>query len=104
MQLFKLKKARRISVLACLCLMLMVTGAMAFTAPASGDFMYDLWDIGVNSILKGPIGFVGAMMAFVLAAILGMRQMVVPAVGTILAGVFLLKADSMITALGALIC
>ena len=84
-------------------LVLMAASAFAFTAPASGDFMYDLYDIGVNSILNGPIGFVGAILAFVAAAVLAIRQMILPAAGTVLAGVFLLKASSLITGLGALI-
>lgn len=93
---------KKIALLTSLMVMFAVS-AMAFTTPASTDFMYDLYDIGVNSILNGPIGFVGAILAFVAAAILAIRQMVLPAAGTILAGVFLLKADSLITGLGALI-
>ena len=84
-------------------MVLVATSAFAFSTPASGDFMYDLYDIGVNDILNGPIGFVGAILAFVAAAILAIRQMVLPAAGTILAGVFLLKASSLITGLGAMI-
>ena len=85
-------------------LMVAVAGsALAFNAPASGDFMYELYDVAVNRILTGPIGFVGAIMAFVAAAVLAIRQMVLPAVGTILAGVFLLKSNTLIDGLGALI-
>ena len=85
-------------------LMVAVAGtAMAFTAPVATDFMYDLYDVAVNDILTGPIGFVGAIMAFVAAAVLAIRQMVLPAVGTILAGVFLLKADTLVAGLGAMI-
>lgn len=96
-------KGKKIALLATLALVLLATSAMAFTAPVAGDFMFDLYDIAVNNILQGPIGFVGAIMAFVLAAILGMRQMIMPAVGTLLAGVFLLQADTIITALGAVV-
>ena len=73
--------------------MLMV--AVAGTAMAS-------WRASA-SVYVGPIGFVGAIMAFVAAAVLAIRQMVLPAVGTILAGVFLLKADTLVAGLGAMI-
>ncbi|WP_429885532.1 hypothetical protein [Geoalkalibacter halelectricus] len=84
-------------------MLLIAASAMAFTAPAEGDFMYDLYRIGVEEILQGPIGFLGAILACVASAIMAIRQMILPAVGTFLAGVFLLKSDAMITGLGALI-
>lgn len=36
-------------------------GAIAVTAPAAGAFGYDLYDVTVNDILKGPVGFVGGV-------------------------------------------
>ncbi|WP_305045022.1 hypothetical protein [Geoalkalibacter sp.] len=94
---------RLVILLSMVSLLLLAATAMAFNAPAQGDFAFDLYDIAVNDVLKGPIGFVGAILAFVTAAVLAIRQMIVPAVGTVLGGVFLLKADALITGLGALI-
>lgn len=82
---------------------LMAGNALAFTAPASGTFAYDIYDVGVNQILKGPIGFVGGVGAMVAAGVMAIRQMLLPAAATVLGGAFLLKADSVVSTLGALI-
>ena len=34
---------------------------LAWTTPSSGSFLYDAYDIAVNKILKGPVGFIGGM-------------------------------------------
>ena len=64
---------------------------------------YDLYDIGVNQILLGPIGFIAGVACMVFAAILAIRQMILPAAGVVLGGAFLLKADSVVQTIGALI-
>lgn len=78
--------------------------AMAMTVPAAGSFAYDLYDIGVNQILLGPIGFIAGVACMVFAAILAIRQMILPAAGVVLGGAFLLKADSVVQTIGAVIC
>lgn len=83
---------------------LMASQAMALSAPGSGTFAYDLYDIGINQILKGPIGFVAGVACMVLAAVLAVRQMHLPAVCCVLGGAFLLKADSVVETIGAVIC
>ncbi len=40
----------------------------------------------------------------VFAAILAIRQMILPAAGVVLGGAFLLKADSVVQTIGAVIC
>jgi hypothetical protein len=77
--------------------------ADAFTAPAAGTFAFDIYDIGVNQILKGPIGFAAGVGSMVAAAVMAIRQMLLPAAATVLGGAFLLKADSVVASLGALI-
>jgi len=77
--------------------------ANAFTAPTSGTFAYDIFDIGVNQILKGPIGFAAGVGSMVAAAVMAIRQMLLPAAATVLGGAFLLKADSVVSSLGAMI-
>lgn len=86
--------------LACL---VVASNALALTTPATGSFAYDLYDIGVNQMLLGPIGFVGGCGVMVLAAILAIRQMLLPAAGAVLGGAFLLKADTVVQSVGALI-
>ncbi len=82
---------------------LMSANAMAMAVPAAGSFAYDLYDIGVNQILLGPIGFIAGVACMVFAAILAIRQMILPAAGVVLGGAFLLKADSVVQTIGAVI-
>ena len=96
------KKIAALIVLGSTCL-LAAGNAEAFTSPAAGSFAYDIYDVGVNDILKGPIGFAAGVGSMVAAAILAIRQMLLPAAATILGGAFLLKADNVVTSLGALI-
>jgi hypothetical protein len=84
--------------------LLLTTNGMAMTVPAAGSFAYDLYDIGVNQILLGPIGFIAGVACMVFAAILAIRQMILPAAGVVLGGAFLLKADSVVQTIGAIIC
>lgn len=77
--------------------------AMAITAPASGGFMYDVYDIGVNKILKGAPGFVIGCGAIGWGGSLLFKSQVVPAVMSILGGGIMLKADSIVGTLGLLI-
>jgi len=76
--------------------------AHAITAPTSGSFAYDVYDIAVNKMLDGPIGFVGGMMAMVIGAVAAIQQRIMAAVPCILGGAMLLKADDLITSLGAI--
>ena len=73
------------------------------TAPSTGSFAYDIYDIGVNSILKGPIGFIGGVGAIVFGAIEAIRGRILEAVPAILGGAALLKADSIVQTLGCII-
>ncbi len=78
--------------------------ALAMTVPATGSFAYDLYDIGVNQILLGPVGFTGGVACMCVAAILAIRQMILPAAGVVLGGAFLLRANTVVETIGALIC
>ena len=96
------KAITTLAVLIAACLLLS-GNAMAMTVPAAGSFAYDLYDIGVNQILLGPIGFIAGVACMVFAAILAIRQMILPAAGVVLGGAFLLKADSVVQTIGAVI-
>lgn len=74
--------------------------ASAITAPAAGSFAYDVYDIGVNKILKGPIGFIGGVSAIVIGAIAAIRAQIMLAIPAILGGAVILKADTITTSLG----
>lgn len=99
-------RSRKITVVSAMvisCLM-SAANALAMAVPAAGSFAYDLYDIGVNQILLGPIGFTGGVGVMAIAAILAIRQMILPAACAVLGGAFLLKGDAVVQTLGAIIC
>ena len=81
---------------------LMAGGAHALTAPATGSLFYDAYDIVVNDMLKGAVGFVAAILIFALSIGLFLMQKVVPGIVGIVCAAILIKADSIVTSLGAL--
>jgi hypothetical protein len=72
----------------------------AFTAPAAGSFAYTVYDVAVERILQGAIGFVAGVGAMVMGAVLAIQQKVLAAIPAILGGAILLNADTMVTTLG----
>ena len=79
------------------------SSVMAITTPAAGSFAYDIYDIAVDRILKGPIGFVGGMIAMVVGAIAAIQARILLAIPAILGGALLLKADNIVTSLGIIV-
>jgi len=80
-----------------------ISNAWALAAPSAGTLAYDVYDIGVNGILKGPIGFIGGLSAVVYGAYLAVRSEIMGSVPALLGGAALLKADAIVTTLGAII-
>ncbi|MBI3753975.1 MAG: hypothetical protein HY266_08055 [Deltaproteobacteria bacterium] len=76
--------------------------AFAVTAPVAGSFAYDVFDIGVNKILKGPIGFVGGVSAMALGAWSAVTGKIGVAIPAVIGGAVLMKADALVTSLGFL--
>lgn len=76
---------------------------MAITAPTTGSFAYDIYDIAVDKILKGPIGFVGGVVAMVVGAIAAIQARILLALPAVLGGALLLKADSIVASLGMIV-
>lgn len=72
----------------------------AFTAPTQGSFAYDAYDIAVNKVLKGPLGFVAGVGAMAFGAVSLLLGRFMPAVTGILGGALLLKADALTRSLG----
>ena len=83
--------------------LLAASNTMAVTTPASGSFLYDLYDIAVVQILQGPGGFVGGCAVMIIACVLLVRQMILPGACAMLGGALILKADSLVSSLGAII-
>ncbi|EZP70615.1 hypothetical protein BV96_03291 [Sphingomonas paucimobilis] len=82
-------------------LLLAVIGsaAHAFSAPAQGDLGYDIYDIVVNQGVKGPLGFVGGVAAF-LFGVSRLFSNIMIGIPTIVAAVCLIKADSILQTFG----
>lgn len=76
--------------------------AMAFTAPAAGDFGFDIYDIVVNQILGGPIGFIGAVALIVWGATKMVTNWMITIV-CIIAGTILIRAEDLVQTLGAVV-
>lgn len=84
-------------------LTMIATSAFAIVAPAAGSFAYDVYDIAVTKMLQGPIGFVGGAAAMVIGAVFAIQGKLMTAVPSIVGGAILLKADTLVTSLGAII-
>ena len=82
--------------------LLSASGAHAFTAPAQGDLGYDIYDIVVNKGVKGPLGFVGGVAAF-LFGVSRLFSNVMIGIPTIVAAVCLIKADTILQTFGMVV-
>lgn len=76
--------------------------AIAFSAPAAGDFGYNIYDIAVNKVADGPIGFVGGMWLIAQGST-KLNEGWTRALPFILGGSCLIKLQEITTSLGALI-
>lgn len=74
--------------------------AWAFISPDAASFAYDVYDIGVNKILKGPIGFVAGVSSMVVGGVFAVQAKIMQAVPAIIGGATILKADSIVNSLG----
>ena len=90
------------TILAAASVVVLKNPAFAITAPSPGSSLYELYDIGVNQLLKGPLGFVGGVGCIVLGAV-NVFKHPLQAVPAILAGGAMLKADSIVTSMGMII-
>lgn len=97
------QKDFQVAFLALFFVLMIAPFAHAIVAPAAGSFAYDVYDIGVNQILRGPIGFVGGVVAIVIGAVFAIQGEVMYSVPAILGGAVMLRADTVVTSLGAII-
>jgi hypothetical protein len=81
--------------------MLLAGPAGAFAVPAVGSFGYDIYDLVVNQILSGPIGFVGALALIVWGATKLTTNWML-CIMCIIAGTVLIRAAAIVQTLGAL--
>jgi len=74
----------------------------AMAAPAAGDFMYTLYDVGITKGLKGPLGYVIGVGFFVAGAVVGSKN-VMMGIPFFLASAVALSADKLTESLGMII-
>ena len=74
--------------------------AAAFTAPTAGSFAYTVYDVAINRMLNGAVGFVAGVGAMALGAVMAIQQRIMLAIPAILGGAVLLNAESLVTTLG----
>ena len=86
-----------------LALLAAISGSVhAFTAPAAGDLGYDIYDIVVNQGVKGPLGFVAGVAAF-LFGVSRLFSNIMVGIPTIVAAVCLIKSDTILQTFGMVI-
>ncbi len=76
---------------------------MAWTAPSTSSgptFAYDVYDIAINKIAKGPIGFVAGAGLLAGGIFLATRNAWVPAITMMVGAGVLYKLDTIATSLG----
>lgn len=80
----------------------LASAAHAFQAPTAGDLGYDIYDIVVNQGVKGPLGFVGGVAAF-LFGVSRLFSNIMIGIPTIVAAVCLIRADSILQTFGMIV-
>jgi len=75
----------------------------AFAAPAAGSTAYDVYDIFVNQILQGPIGFAASVALIAFGIYMAVAQGAFGvAIMSIIGGGILYRADTIVTSLGCM--
>ena len=97
------KKKHVAILLAVFFLLVTASIAAAIPVPAAGSFAFDAYDIGVNKVLKGPIGFVIGVLSIAFGAWAAMRTEIMMAMAAVLGGGILLSADTVVASLGMVI-
>lgn len=94
-------KRNKVAILAMvLVCMALASTAFAFTAPASTDIMYKVYDLVVVKMIGGGITYIIGFVGLCSAAFILMQQKIVPAIFIIVGSIIFLSAGSMATAFG----
>jgi hypothetical protein len=79
------------------------SNALAFTAPAAGSPFYDFYDVIVNMMLKGAMGFAGGVILFAMSAYFFSQSEILRGILSAIGCILFLKADAIVTSFGAMI-
>jgi len=77
------------------------TASAFIPVPGAGTFAFDIYDVAVNQVLNGPIGFTGGVAAMAMGGMMAIQQKIALAIPCLLGGALLMTADTMTTTLGA---
>ncbi|MBL0700131.1 MAG: hypothetical protein JJV92_04550 [Desulfosarcina sp.] len=78
------------------------TASAFIPTPAAGSFAYDVYDVAVNQLLNGPIGFTAGVGAMAFGGAMAIQQKIALAIPCILGGALVMTADTMTQTLGAI--
>ena len=78
------------------------SSAMAFTAPAAGTAFYDFYDVIVNMMLRGAMGFAAGVILFGMAAYYFSQSEILRGILSAVSCILLLNADSIVTSFGTI--
>ena len=101
----RMRSVQRTALLLLVATVLLLGSALpssAVTAPASGTLFYDVYDIVVNGMLKGAVGFVAAILVFMMGIGLFFMQKIIPGIISVVCAALIIKADAIVTSLGLL--
>jgi hypothetical protein len=73
--------------------------AFSLPVPAAADLGFAIYDVVVNDILNGPIGFVGGVLLIVFGAV-NITKSWMLAVACVISGSAVIQADTIVTSLG----
>lgn len=76
---------------------------IAAVVPTAGDLAFDLFDVAINDILDGPIGYIGGISAVLYAGYAFSTSKIAPAIMAVLGGAMVLQTDAIVQTLGATI-
>jgi len=79
-----------------------VQTAMAIATPQTGTLGYDLYDVAVNDMLNGPIGYVAGLAAIVFGGFQIVKSYAIAGL-SVLGGSAVLNADTIVTSLGMIV-
>lgn len=78
----------------------LTTAAFAFTAPTTGSFAYNMYNILVTNILQGAIGMVAGVCCLLFGGYMIVQGKLFSAVPALLAGIIVFEAPNMATVFG----
>jgi len=100
-KIFKSKTAKT-AILATAVLVVGAGAALAMSVPQAGDLGYDVYNLFMD-IKDGPVGYAGAGIGIAGAAFLGYKSQWIPCIGALLGTGAIIKANTIVESLGALI-